>query len=598
MHARLLSVLAALGAGTGAHAAEVTIQNDSLTDLSSAVIVTGFIAGGGAASWLTSPCNGNLRAVQVFWRSQTGTSPFVIHEAIRIYRSGTFPNPGTLAETIGGPVLTDGVMNEWRFLDENNVIPLMVPVSQDETLVVGLFFDFAPPSIVGPSVVRDTNGIIPGRNTIYSNFGAGFQWRSAESLGVTGDWVIRGVVDCEAVAPEADVAVGLSADPAAYTPGAALNYTIVVNNAGPSASNGTTVVDIFPSALGSVTWTCSGSGGGACLAAGSGNITQSVNLPPGGEVVFDVTGIVAPGTSAPLINTVTAVVPGSITDPVPGNNTATLETPRLQQADIAAAISVDPDAYLPGAPLTYTVTINNAGPSDAPGTVVADVLPPELTDVTWTCIGSGGGTCLAAGSDSIAQAVHLPADAEVVFTIVGTVAPGSDGALNAEVEAQPATGITDPDPDNNSASLTTLMAAHADLSVALSVDPEAYVAGAALDYTVIVANAGPSDAPASVLDDQLPPELTAVTWTCAASGGGTCTTAGSGSIAQSVNLPAGAQLQFAIEGIVAPGTSTPLFMQVEVAPPDGLIDPLPDNNSASLKTFESDVIFANGFESD
>jgi hypothetical protein len=323
MRGKAIAALAGL-AGAGVHAAEVTIQNDSLTDFGTAVIVTGFIAGGGAGSWLTSPCRGDLRAVQVFWRSQTGTATPVIHNSIRIFRSGTFPNPGALAESIDGPVLTDGVLNEWRFLDENSVIPLIVPISQNETVVVALIFNEAPPTVVGPSVVRDTDGIQPQRNTIFTNFGSGFGWYASESLGVTGDWVIRAVVDCATVPQEADVAVGLDAQPLPYVAGQPLHYTIVVDNAGPAAAIGTTVVDIFPPAYTGATWACSGSGGATCTPAGSGNITQLVNLPAGGAVVFEVSGTVAAGTIGPLANTVTAVVPAGITDPIPENNTVTL----------------------------------------------------------------------------------------------------------------------------------------------------------------------------------------------------------------------------------------------------------------------------------
>ncbi len=323
MQRYIYSSLAAVAIGS-AHAGETTLQNDSLVDFGSAVVVTGFIAGGAAASWLTTPCAGDIRAVQVLWRSQTGTSGQTIHFAIDVYRSGTFPSPGPLAETIAGPVLNDGVINEYRFLDENNVIPLIVPVTQGETIVVSLVFAETPPAPFGPSVVRDTNGIVPQRNTISSNFGAGFEWRSAESLGLTGDWVIRAVVDCDVIAQQADVAVGMSADPGTYAAGEPLDFTILVNNAGPAAAPGTTVVDVFPAAYTGVTWTCSGSGGGTCVAGGSGNIAQLVNLPVGGEVVFDVSGVVAPGTTGPLVNSVTAVVGAGLTDPQPADNTATL----------------------------------------------------------------------------------------------------------------------------------------------------------------------------------------------------------------------------------------------------------------------------------
>ncbi|HRQ63588.1 MAG TPA: DUF11 domain-containing protein [Xanthomonadaceae bacterium] len=323
MRATLMGVLAAM-AGTPLHAAEVVVRNDSLDDFGTAVIVWGFVAGEKAASWLTSPCNGNIRAVQIFWRSPTGTTGQTIHRTIEIFRSGTFPNPGSLAEVIGGPVLTDGVINEWRFLDDQQAIPLIVPVTANETFVVAFTFDFQPTPNSDPSVVRDTDGIQPGRNAIYATIGGPFFWFDAAALGVTGDWVIRAVVDCEAGAFEADVGVGLSATPPTYTAGAALTYTLVIDNAGPSASPSTTVVDIFPAAYTGVSWTCSGSGGATCAAAGNGNITENVSLPAGGEVVFDISGTVAPGTTGTLSNTATAVVGGGVTDPFPGNNTVTL----------------------------------------------------------------------------------------------------------------------------------------------------------------------------------------------------------------------------------------------------------------------------------
>jgi uncharacterized repeat protein (TIGR01451 family) len=325
MQRNIVCALAAAAGIDSAVAAEVTVRNDSLESFGTAVIVTGFAAGEKAASWLTSPCDGDLRAVQVLWRSNNGTSGQTIHDSIEIFRTGTFPNPGALAETIGGPVLTDGVLNEYRFLDENNVVPLIVPVTEDETVVVSLTFDTAPP-LPGPSVVRDTDGIEPARNGLYANVGGNFTWFDAQALGVTGDWVIRAVIDCQVVAMEADVAVGLASAPKLYTAGQPLAYTVVVGNSGPASAPDTTVVDIFPVAYTAVSWTCNGSGGASCAAKGSGNITQQVDLPAGGEVVFDIAGTVSPGATGVLSNTVTAVVAAGISDPVGGNNTRTLET--------------------------------------------------------------------------------------------------------------------------------------------------------------------------------------------------------------------------------------------------------------------------------
>ncbi len=317
-----LSACFSLAAG----AAEVTVRNDSLENLGTAAIVWGFVPGEKVGSWLTSPCNGNLRAVQVFWRSPSGTTGQTIHTAIDIHRAGTFPNPGALALNISGPVLTDGVLNEYRYLDENQTLPIVVPVVANETVVVVFEFDAEPVEFVDPSITRDTDGNTSGRNSLYARISPGnFVWFNSATLGVQGDWIIRAVIDCAAGPQLADVGVGMQANLAQYLAGQPLGYTIVVDNAGPVASPSTTIVDIFPASYTAPSWTCVASGGASCIASGTGNITQTVNLPVGGAVTYSVNGTVAIGASGLLSNTVTGVVGGSVSDPMPANNTLTLE---------------------------------------------------------------------------------------------------------------------------------------------------------------------------------------------------------------------------------------------------------------------------------
>lgn len=323
-HSTILLSLALAATGS-AGANEVTIKNDSLTNFGDAAIVWGFVSGEMAGSWLTSPCDGNLVAAQIFWRSPGGVSADVVGSAIHIYRSGTFPTPGAEAQTIGGPVLQDNALNEWRFIDENNTIPLIVPVTANETVVVALEFADPPQPNVDPSVVRDTDGNTAGRNTIYADLGTSFGWFNSSTLGVTGDWVIRAVVDCTTSSTDADVSVAMSAMPSAYTAGGALQYTITIANAGPASSPNTTLVDTFPGALQGPAWTCAGTGGATCPAGGSGSIIGSSSLPSGSHVTFTVNGTVAPGTTGTLTNSMTAVVNSPATDPAGTNNTATLD---------------------------------------------------------------------------------------------------------------------------------------------------------------------------------------------------------------------------------------------------------------------------------
>lgn len=133
---------------------------------------------------------------------------------------------------------------------------------------------------------------------------------------------------------QADVAIAMSGDPAEYTPGDALTYTITLTNSGPDAAASTSVTDAFPAAFTNASWTCAASGGASCTASGSGSIDQLVNLPVGGEIVYTVTGTVAQGTSGVLTNTASATVGAPVIDPATGNNTATVSTPQAAPQDL------------------------------------------------------------------------------------------------------------------------------------------------------------------------------------------------------------------------------------------------------------------------
>ncbi|MET0232915.1 MAG: hypothetical protein ABW186_18440 [Rhodanobacteraceae bacterium] len=337
---------AAIAFATRATADEVTIQNDSLAGGDSGTIEAGFVAGEKAAAWLTSPCDGNLVAAQVFWTSLNGGSGETIEDSIDIYRAGTFPEPGGLAQQIVGPVLDDGFMNEFRYLDADNTIPLSVPVATNETVVVALGFLTAPNPALGPSVVTDGDGIHTGRNAIYASDGiGGFAWVASESFLVPGDWVVRAVVDCSSSTTDADVGVTLATTPASYTAGEPLTYTITVTNAGPANALSTTIVDAFPGAFTGASWTCAASGGATCAAGGSGPVlTEVIGLPTGASVVYTVDGTIATGTTATLTNAATAVVGAPSTDPDTTNNTASIDTDPAALDDAIFANGFDPPA--------------------------------------------------------------------------------------------------------------------------------------------------------------------------------------------------------------------------------------------------------------
>lgn len=179
---------------SAALADEIVLKNDSLVDGGSVNVCPCFAANEEAAVWLTSPCDGNIVGIQIFWRSFFGGSGQVIEDSINVYRGGTFPVPGTLKKELLAPVLTDGGLNEFRYEDENQSIPISIPVNAGETFAVSLrFFESNVNNFSHGTVVSDSNGCQAGKNAVKVN---GTTWTSACSLGVSGDWVIRAIVEC------------------------------------------------------------------------------------------------------------------------------------------------------------------------------------------------------------------------------------------------------------------------------------------------------------------------------------------------------------------------------------------------------------------
>ncbi|MFD5555718.1 SpaA isopeptide-forming pilin-related protein [Streptomyces sp. NPDC127068] len=117
-------------------------------------------------------------------------------------------------------------------------------------------------------------------------------------------------------------------------------------------------------------------------------------------------------------------------------------------ADVALSVtkSADSPTYAPGRPLTYTVTVANAGPQDAHAVRVVDPLPASLTDVTWTCEAEGAASACtdASGTGDVDTTVDVSAGGRVTFVITGTPEADASGDLTNTVTVTPGAGTEDP----------------------------------------------------------------------------------------------------------------------------------------------------------
>jgi uncharacterized repeat protein (TIGR01451 family) len=294
-----------------------------------------------------------------------------------------------------------------------------------------------------------------------------------------------------------------------------------------------------------------GAGGGACTAAGSGNVNDTVNLPVGGSVTYTASCTISGAATGTLTNTATVTAPAGVTDPAPGNNSASDADTLGATADLSITKTDGVTTATAGGSVTYTIVASNAGPSTATGATVADTFPASLT-CTWTCVGAGGGACTASGSGNVNDTVNLPAGGSVTYTATCTLSVAATGTLSntATVTAPP--GVTDPTPGNNSAtdSDTVQSAPGAVVSGTKTVSAGPYTVGSTITYTITLTNSGPgaqADNPGNELTDVLPSTLALVSASSPA-----VANVGTNTVTFNGAIPAGGTVTFTITATILP----------------------------------------------
>ncbi|MCL4877924.1 MAG: sortase [Anaerolineae bacterium] len=315
--------------------------------------------------------------------------------------------------------------------------------------------------------------------------------------------------------------------------GAALAYTLTVENLAVSTSNATTIVltDTLPVA---VTFaSANASNGGNCLHNGTN---------PGGTVTCTWAGPLTPGNSftATINVNVDALAGGLITntadvtaaeaDPDLGNNQATQDTTVIPTdfADMGVTKTDAPDPVFAGNTLTYTVTVTNdvASTLGANNVQMTDVLPTAVSFVS--AVPTGGGVCNHNGA---------PTGGTVTCTWAGPLAPNTSQTVDITVDVSAgapaglinntvAVTAVENDPitaNNNFTEQTQVVVPQVDLQLTKTDAPDPVLAGNNLTYTLTIENLAATsntDATNITLIDTLPAQLTFISAT--PSGTGIC----------------------------------------------------------------------------
>ncbi len=369
------------------------------------------------------------------------------------------------------------------------------------------------------------------------------------------------------VTPQADIGV-LKTGPVTATPGLSIAYTIVVTNAGPSVATNVSVVDTLPSGVTSASWSCEASAGSSCTSSnGTGSINTTVNITVSGAVTFTINGTVLSSAAGQLVNTAVITTPA---DTTPDNNTSTVTTTLIPSATLTI-IKLGPETAVPGTLITYTIQVQNAGPSDAPSVVVYDPAPAGLTFASATSPCAAGFPC-SLGTVPAKSSVLITVSFNVPATAVGQVI--NTASVTTPVIPEPPT-----------TTVTTTLTPIVDLAVVKTVRGATRVAspGGTVTYDIVVSNAGPSAVTNAPVGDVLPAAFTSGFWSCVASAGSSCAPSpGSGNIVATVSLLPAGVATFTLEVTTDSSASGTITNTVIVTAPQGVTDTNPLNNTSSV----------------
>ena len=159
--------------------------------------------------------------------------------------------------------------------------------------------------------------------------------------------------------------------------------------------------------------------------------------------------------------------------------------------DLNVSIIATPSPVGVGGSLTYTVAVSNTGTLDAHDVVLTDQLPSMFTATSFLA-SQGSPPMESSGRTVTASLGTVAAGSTATLTIVGTVMAGAGSSVTDTASAT--LEEIDPTPGNLSASVTTPVAAVADLSLAMTTSASTVQVGDSLTYTITASNQGPSPA--------------------------------------------------------------------------------------------------------
>ena len=360
---------------------------------------------------------------------------------------------------------------------------ITVPVRQT---VAGSATNSATVSLTGAGPVdTDSGGFNAGNNTA-----------SASTLATT----VGTSVDLQLVSKTASATTTVS--------GQLLTYVITARNNAPTTATNVVITDALNNLLPAGGLVSATPSAGSCTPTSGNGPNPTVNCNVGSlaqNATATVTLVVRPVLASDGNSTNTASVnTNDQGDTDRTNNSGSITTAVTAIVDLRATKTATPSTATPGtvpagAPLTYTVTVINDGPSTAQTVTMTDTLPANAAFINLVGISGGGGAACstvpaanAVGGTLVCNWPNIPTATQ--RTVTYRVRPLNAAAGGTVANTASVTTITpETSSGNNGATTSTAVtAAQLDILVNKSDNPDPVALGSLTTYTVTITNNGPS----------------------------------------------------------------------------------------------------------
>lgn len=230
-----------------------------------------------------------------------------------------------------------------------------------------------------------------------------------------------------------------------------ITYTFMAKNGGSTPAGNVVVTEVLPAGT-----TFVAVAGATCTtpAVGmAGTVTCNLGtLAANGSSSFMLTVHINP-TATSTINNGNYTIQGTGINPLIGPLVQTAVTNGVSYTDLAISATSANAAADWGTPVSYTIVARNNGPVAVLGALLSNLVPAQLTGVTWSCTGQNNGVCGAAsGTGPLTTTANLPVGASVTYVVSGTIVAGTGtGLVSYLINIAPPALISDPNPSNNSA---------------------------------------------------------------------------------------------------------------------------------------------------